>query len=122
MIHQFIFAAPRPGWVAQRFQDYWVHQHAILYASKIRQIRQYLVAPRVRVPELTNEVPVYEGVAEIWLKDEAEQLASLLSDEFLNGARRDEPNWAAFWLTFVHEAISETTLGRERASDNLFKI
>lgn len=45
------------------------------------------------------EDPLFSGVAEIWLENEAEQIASLQSKEFLEGARRDEPNWAAFWRT-----------------------
>ena len=122
MIHQFIFAGPRPGWVAERFQQYWLHTHAIHYASKIRQIRQYLVAPRIRLPGLAREVPFFEGVAEIWIRNAAEQLESLQSEEFLKGARLDEPNWAAFWQTFVHESVSEVTLGESSPAASLFKI
>jgi len=122
MIHQFIFAVPRPGWVAERFQNYWLRQHAILYAAKIRQIRQYLIAPRVRVAGTINEAPALEGVAEIWLRNEREQMESLLSDEFLQGARRDEPNWAAFWQTFVHESRSEVSWGKPAEADEFFKV
>jgi hypothetical protein len=122
MIHQFIFAAPRPGWPAERFQNYWLQEHAIQYASKIRQIRQYLIVPRVRVHGTPNEVAAFEGVAEIWLNNDSDQLQSLLSPEFLNGARPDEPNWAAFWLTFVHDSISEVTLGTNLASSSFFKL
>lgn len=100
VIHQFIFAGPRPGLAAQAFQSYWVNFHAVEYAAKIPQIRQYLVALRVHVPYV-HEVPFFEGVAEIWLKNDQEQVASLQSPEFLNGARADEPRWAAFWQTLV---------------------
>jgi EthD domain len=102
MIHQFIFAAPKPGMTAAEFQDYWVHVHAVKYASKIPQIKRYLIDSRVPfdrdfgVPRLPHE-----GIAEIWLENEEEQLASLRTEEFLQGARLDEPNWAAFWLTIV---------------------
>lgn len=121
MIHQFIFAGPRPGWPAQRFQNYWLQEHSIRYAAKIPQIRQYLVGPRLRL-QMPNEVAFFEGVAEIWLKDQVEQLASLQSVEFLNGARADEPNWAAFWQTFVHESYSELVRGKVDASQNICKI
>ena len=47
MIHQFILAAPRPGMTAKQFQDYWVQQHAVRYASKIPQIKRYLIDTRV---------------------------------------------------------------------------
>jgi len=101
MIHQLIFAAPKPGMTAAEFQDYWVGVHAVEYASKIPQIRRYLIDTRVPFDgDMGIPVLPHQGVAEIWLKDEEEQLASLQSQEFLQGARLDEPRWAAFWLTF----------------------
>jgi hypothetical protein len=42
MIHQFIFAGPKPGLSADAFQSYWVNFHAVDYAARIPQIRQYL--------------------------------------------------------------------------------
>lgn len=107
MIHQFIFAGPKPGLSADAFTSYWINFHAVDYAAKIRQIRQYLVAARLPVAT-GRDVPAHlQGVAEIWLKDEAEQLASLQSPEFLQGARPDEPRWAAFWLTLVLDTWSQ---------------
>ena len=98
MIHQFIFAYPRPGMTEAEFQNYWVEVHAVRYASKIPQIRKYLVDTRVALPGESGD-PLWCGVAEIWLQNEKEQIESLQSREFLEGARRDEPNWAAFWRT-----------------------
>jgi uncharacterized protein (TIGR02118 family) len=98
MIHQFIFAYPKPGMSEREFQRYWVEVHAVRYASKIPQIRKYRVDTRVALPGETSE-PLWCGVAEIWLENEKEQLESLQSKEFLEGARLDEPNWAAFWRT-----------------------
>lgn len=98
MIHQFIFAGPKPGLSPEAFQNYWVNFHAVDYAAKIRQIRQYLVATRLPMT-LPRQLPFFEGVAEIWLANDAEQLASMQSAEFLQGARADEPRWAAFWQT-----------------------
>jgi uncharacterized protein (TIGR02118 family) len=100
MIHQLIFAAPKPGMTEQEFQRYWVEVHAVKYASKIRQIRKYLIDTRISF-EGADEPPKWSGVAEIWLANGEEQLASLQSEEFLQGARLDEPNWAAFWQTVV---------------------
>lgn len=98
MIHQLIFAHPKPGMSEQAFQDYWVNVHAVQFASKIPQIKKYLVDTRIPFgPE--PEDPRFSGIAEIWLNDEVEQLASLQTPEFLEGARKDEPNWAAFWRT-----------------------
>ncbi|MBK8175668.1 MAG: EthD family reductase [Rhodospirillales bacterium] len=98
MIHQFIFAHPRPGMSEEAFQRYWVEIHAVRYASRIPQIRRYLVDTRIPLPGESGE-PMWSGVAEIWLANVEEQLASLQTPEFLLGARADEPNWAAFWLT-----------------------
>lgn len=98
MIHQFIFASPRPGMSEEAFQRYWIEVHAVRYASPIPQIRRYLIDARVPLPGETAP-PRWSGVAEIWLANVEEQLESLQTPEFLLGARADEPNWAAFWLT-----------------------
>jgi EthD domain len=102
MIHQFIFAAPKPGFTAVEFQDYWTKIHAVKFASKIPQIKRYLIDARIPFPgDFGSPQLPHEGIAEIWLENEVEQLASLQTKEFLEGARLDEPNWAAFWQTLV---------------------
>lgn len=98
MIHQLIFAHPKPGMSEQDFQNYWVNVHAVKYASKIPQIKRYLVDTRIPFGQEPQD-PLFSGVAEIWLENEEEELASLQSKEFLEGARLDEPKWAAFWRT-----------------------
>ncbi|MFO0957560.1 MAG: EthD domain-containing protein [Isosphaeraceae bacterium] len=98
MIHQLIFARPRPGMTEAEFQRYWVEVHAVKYASKIPQIRRYMVDTRIPQAGESGD-PLFSGIAEIWLANEQEQLASLETPEFLQGARADEPNWAAFWAT-----------------------
>jgi len=100
MIHQLIFASPKPGMTEAEFQNYWVKVHAVKYASKIPQIKRYMIDTTVTVPGQTK-LPLWSGIAEIWLENEAEQLASLQTKEFLKGARLDEPKWAAFWNTLV---------------------
>jgi uncharacterized protein (TIGR02118 family) len=117
MIHQLIFAAPKPGMSEEEFQRYWVDVHAVRYASKIPQIRRYMIDTRIPFGEEDTE-PLWSGVAEIWLENEEEQLASLQSPEFLQGARLDEPNWAAFWRTVVldtdaHEVLAGPPLTRD---------
>jgi hypothetical protein len=72
----------------------------VRYASRIKQIRKYLID--TRIAERDDPVdPLWSGVAEIWLDDEQSQLESLQSPEFLDGARLDEPRWAAFWRTLA---------------------
>jgi uncharacterized protein (TIGR02118 family) len=100
MIHQFIFAYPRPRMTESEFQSYWLEIHAVQFASKIPQIRKYLIDTRIALPGESGD-PLWCGAAEIWLKNEKEKIESLQSKEFLEGARRDEPNWAAFWRTVV---------------------
>jgi uncharacterized protein (TIGR02118 family) len=100
VIHQFIFAAPKPGMTEQEFQDYWVNVHAVKYASKIPQIKQYSVSTRLPFGDGSAE-PLWSGLADIWLENEADQIASLQSKELLEGARIDEPRWAAYWRTVV---------------------
>jgi hypothetical protein len=102
MIHQFILAAPKPGMTTEAFQTYWVHVHAVKFASRIPQIRRYLIDTRIEFDGDVGSPPLpHQGIAEIWLDNEQEQLASLQTDEFIHGARADEPNWAAFWLAIV---------------------
>jgi EthD domain len=111
MIHQYILAAPKPGMSAKEFQEYWIKVHAERYAKKIPQIRRYMIDARVPSrSDLGNPLLPHQGIAEIWLTDEESQLASLQSDEFLNGARRDEPKWAAFWQTIVLDTTSHEIL------------
>ena len=124
MIHQFIFAGPRPGLSAEAFQSYWLNFHAVDYAAKIPQIRGYSVATKLTT-QIDRELPFFQGVAEIWLTDEADQLASLQSPEFLNGARADEPRWAAFWRTLVIDTDPVVLFGRgdaDLASTNLYTL
>src|ERR1700674_1544279 len=115
MIHQFILAGPKPGLSTDAFQSYWVNFHAVDYAAKIPQIRQYLVATREPVVA-GRDVDFFQGIAEIGLASDEEQNPSLRSSEFLNGARLDEPRWAAFWRTFVLDTESRT-VWQESASD-----
>jgi hypothetical protein len=118
MIHQFILAAPKPGMTATEFQDYWIKVHAVRYASKIPQIERYLIDARVPFKgDLGDPVLPHQGIAEIWLENEETQLASLQSDEFLHGARLDEPNWAAFWLTIVLDTTSREIVPGQPAAD-----
>jgi uncharacterized protein (TIGR02118 family) len=98
MIHQLIFAAPKPGMTEQEFQDYWINNHAVNFASKITQIKQYSVSARIPMGTPDEKV-IWSGIADIWLENEKEQLESIQGKPFLEGARRDEPNWAAFWMT-----------------------
>ena len=100
MIHQHIFASPRPGMSEQEFQDYWRYIHAIKYAMPIPQVKKYKIGLRINMPQIYNSIS-YSGVAEIWLNNEQEQAESLLTPEYIEGAKKDEKRWAAAWQTLV---------------------
>lgn len=100
MLHQFIFAAPKPGMTEAAFQNYWVNRHAVDFASKIPGIRLYCVDTRLK-GGAQPEPPLFGGCAEIWLDDADALVAALRSPELIDGARADEPNWAAFWQTIA---------------------
>jgi uncharacterized protein (TIGR02118 family) len=123
VIHQLIFAHPRPGMSEAEFQRYWVEEHAVRYASKIPQVRRYLVDTRIALPGETGE-PEWSGLAEIWLANGEEQLASLQTPEFLEGARLDEPKWAAFWRTLVMDTTPYEIMAGpgERRDSGLVKL
>jgi uncharacterized protein (TIGR02118 family) len=109
MIHQLVFAHPKPGMTEEDFQRYWLEVHAPNYAAKIPQIRKYCVDTRFSLgPEPAD--PPWSGIAEIWLENDEDQLASMQTPEFLDGARMDEPRWAAFWLTVVLDTEAHVLL------------
>jgi len=111
MIHQHIVASPKPGMSEAAFQDYWLKVHAVNFAAKIPQIKRYKIDLRVDWAG-GRAAPLWNGMAEIWLKNDAEQLASLQTPQFLQGARLDEPNWAAFWNTQVLDTDARTIVDR----------
>lgn len=94
MLHQMIFAHPKPGMSEQEFQQYWKKKHAPI-ASKIPHTTRYLISSRIPLTQ-DREFP-FSGVGETWFKDEQEALEAVQSKEYVEGARADEPNWAAFW-------------------------
>ena len=56
------------------------------FASKITQIKRYKIDLRVAIA--ADPSPIWNGIAEIWLTDEADQLASLQSSAFLLHVQR----------------------------------
>lgn len=120
MIHQHIFATPKPGMTPEAFQAYWLNVHAPTIASKIQQIKRYKID--LRIPFSLDPDPVWHGIAEIWLRNQAEQLESLQSPEFLDGARADEPNWAAFWATLALDCSTESVKGSRSVPDDAVKL
>ena len=62
MIHQLIFAHPKPGMSESDFQRYWKEVHAVQYASKIPQIKKYMIDCRIPFgPEPADPLPSYPG-------------------------------------------------------------
>lgn len=99
MIHQLIFAAPRPGLTAEQMNDHWVRVHAPRFAGLIPQFKQYCVDTALAFPQAPSAP--WSGVGEIWFDNDQDQLASVQSPEYLEGARPDEPNFVAIWQLLV---------------------
>ena len=78
MIHQHIFASPRPGMSEQEFQDYWRYEHAINYAVPIPQVRKYKIDCKIDIASTYHPL-AYAGLAEIWLNNDQEQAESVLT-------------------------------------------
>jgi len=116
MIHQHILASPRPGMNEAEFQDYWRYVHALKYARKIPQIRKYKVNSRLDIPGQPQEL-AYSGVAEIWLDDEKAQADSIKTPEFLDGALKDEKNWAAYWQTVGIDTNAKEVYGSDPSNE-----
>lgn len=109
MIHQHIFAMPRPGLSVEEFQDYWRYEHALKFAVPIKQVKKYKIDIRLEFDQIYNQFN-YPALAEIWLKNEKEQTESLLSSEYINGAKLDEKRWASTWQTLVLDTDSNLLL------------
>jgi uncharacterized protein (TIGR02118 family) len=99
MIHQLIFAAPRPGLTAQQMNEHWVGVHAPRFASRIPQFKQYCVDAALDFPRAP--AAPWSGIGEIWFANDEDELASVQSPEYLEGARPDEPNFVAIWQLLV---------------------
>jgi uncharacterized protein (TIGR02118 family) len=80
----------------QEFFHYWKNVHAVEFGRRIPQVRGYLIDTRVPFGP-NSEEPLFSGVAEIWLDNEDEELAFFQSNEYIEGARLDEPRFLAFW-------------------------
>ena len=115
MIHQHIYAAAKPGMTEEAFQDYWLNLHAVRFAVHIPQIAKYKL--NLRLPCSIDPNPIWGGCAEIWLRNDKEQLASMQTPEFLDGARLDEPNWAAFWMTAVLDCTTTAMIDGDVPKD-----
>lgn len=97
MIHRFIFVKRKPGMELDAFFHYWKDVHAVQYGQKIQQARRYLID--TRVPDVAEEKePVFDGAAEVWMDDIGAAMEFIQSREYIEGSRRDEPNFLAFWL------------------------
>lgn len=109
MLRSLIYAAPKPGMSVQEFQDYWVHKHAVEFASKLPGIRKYSVDTFFDWG--ADPAPsLFAGCAEIWMDSVDDLMVAFQSPEYLKGARADEPNWAAFWMTVSLVTETHTVL------------
>jgi len=89
MIHVLYFITRKPTVADAEFHRYWRDVHGPI-VKKIRQNKRYLQSHRIPVAGMNS---TYDGVAEVWLEDDAALQALRQSPEYLQGALADEPNF-----------------------------
>ncbi|MBN9519835.1 EthD family reductase [bacterium] len=109
MISRLVFVAPKPNMAEADFFRYWKVVHAPL-GARIPQVVGYRICCRVPVPGLPTAGP-FLGAAEIWIRDAAAAVAMAQSDEYVTGARADDPHWLAFWAMVVLDTEAHVLLG-----------
>ena len=89
MLHSLYFIIRKPAIGEEEFHRYWREVHGSI-ARQIPQLQRYKQSHRVLFASATSN---YDGVAEVWLEDEAAMDALRCSPEYLDGALADEPNF-----------------------------
>lgn len=89
MIHLMFLMRRKPGLSRQECQKHWREIHAPL-AQRIPGIRRYVQS---HVLNVNDDDPPYDGMAEIWVDDEAAAVSVFRSKEYMEGAYLDEPNF-----------------------------
>jgi uncharacterized protein (TIGR02118 family) len=89
MIHLIWLLRRQVGLDQQAFLAYWHHVHAPL-VERLPGVHRYVQNSTLPV---RGERPPYDGVAEIWVKDEAAAAALLRCRAFREGALADERNF-----------------------------
>ena len=89
MIHLLYFITRKPSTPEAEFHRYWRDVHGPI-VKKIPQLRRYIQSHRIPFAGTTSS---YDGVAEVWLENEAAMETLRTSPEYLTGALADEPNF-----------------------------
>jgi uncharacterized protein (TIGR02118 family) len=89
MIHVLYFITRKPTIADAEFHRYWREVHGPI-AKKIQQNKRYVQSHRIPFAGMNSS---YDGVAEVWLEDEAAIRALRRNPEYLQGALADEPNF-----------------------------
>lgn len=100
-----IFITRKPTVAEAEFHRYWREVHGPI-AKKIKQIKRYIQSHRIAFTGMNSS---YDGVAEVWLENEAAMAALRQSPEYLQGAVADEPNFIDMnrveWMTTTDHVI-----------------
>jgi uncharacterized protein (TIGR02118 family) len=89
MIHGLYFITRKPTLTDEEFHRYWRDVHWPI-VKNIKQLKRYVQSHRLPFAGMNS---TYDGVAEVWLEDEAALAVLRRSPEYLNGALADEPNF-----------------------------
>ncbi len=90
MIKLMSFFKRKPGMSVAAFQEYWRTKHADVVV-KLPGIQRYVQSPTLLSGYRKGE-PVYDGVAEVWVKDTQVLRAQAETPEY-TAVRADEPNF-----------------------------
>lgn len=89
MIHSLYFITRKPSISDAEFHRYWKETHGPI-AAKIPQLSRYEQSHRIPF-EGTNST--YDGAAEAWIENEDAFLSLRSTQEYVEGALADEPNF-----------------------------
>ena len=105
MLHSLYFITRKPAISEEEFHRCWREVHGPI-ARQIPQLEHYKQSHRVPFAGATSD---YDGVAKVWLEDEAAMDALRCSPEYLDGALANEPNFInmnrAGWLVTQDRVI-----------------
>ena len=91
MIHVHYAIRRKPGMGGEEFHRYWRDVHGPI-ARRIPQIRRYVQSHRIALGAEAEDSP-FDGVAEVWVDDEAALQDLLRGREYRDGALADEPKF-----------------------------
>ncbi len=112
MVKCFALLPKKLGISDEQFHRHWREVHALL-ALRIPSLRRYVQSHRFPESLANFSASPYEGAAEVWYDSLQAALQMRESPEYLEGARKDEPNFIDVpglkWLATNENVVLEGT-------------